>query len=134
MNFIEPEAQQLAEFLQQFPVDKPVIMLNLLKFSERAHYAPDQDAPPCSGVEAFTRYGAGVTPLIKASGGEQVWQGRPVAMLIGPQDKEWHLAVLVKYPSAQAFVDMVSSAQYKAISFHRNAALEDSRLIAHEEL
>ena len=80
------------------------------------------------------RYGQAVTPLIAACGGEQVWQGRPAAMLIGPQDKEWHLAVLVRYPGAQAFVDMVTSAEYTAIAFHRTAALTDSRLIAHEEL
>jgi hypothetical protein len=44
------------------------------------------------------------------------------------------IAVLVRYPSAQAFVNMVSSSEYRAISFHRSAALEDSRLIASEEL
>ena len=80
------------------------------------------------------RYGAGVTPLIGAAGGEQVWQGRQAAMVIGPQDKDWHLVVLVRYPSAQAFVAMVASDDYRAVVRHRTAALADSRLIAMQEL
>ena len=55
-------------------------------------------------------------------------------MLIGPQDKDWHLAVLVRYPSAGAFLDMTTSEEYLTIVAHRTAALEDSRLIAFHEL
>ena len=134
MEFIEPDQAALSGFLKEFPVGKPVVMLNLLKFRKEAVYRPSQGAEPCTGLEAFARYGEAVMPLIAACGGEQVWQGRPAAMLIGPQDKEWHLAVLVRYLSAQAFIDMVTSAEYTAIAFHRTAALEDSRLIAHEEM
>ena len=134
MYFIGP-GQGAEEALQaRFPAGKPVVMLNLLRFRDRAHYQPGQTAEPCSGFEAFARYGAGVMPLIKSVGGERVWQGRQAAMLIGPQDKDWHLAVLVRYPSAGAFATMVQSDEYKAVSWHRTAALEDSRLIAMEEL
>ncbi len=133
-NFIEVSADVVANFSRQFPAGKPVVMLNLLRFSDRANYRPGEIAEPCKGFEAFQRYAAGVMPLIRAAGGEQVWQGRQAAMLIGPQDKDWHLAVLVRYPSAQAFVAMVQSEDYKAESFHRTAALADSRLIAMEEL
>jgi uncharacterized protein (DUF1330 family) len=134
MEYIEPDQRVVEDFIAQFPSETPVVMLNLLKFNSQANYLAGQDAEPCNGFEAFMRYGIAVTPMIEAAGGEQVWQGRPASMLIGPQDKEWNLAVLVRYPSAQAFVDMVSSPEYRAISFHRSAALEDSRLIASEEL
>jgi len=134
MYYIEADQALVEGFVAEFPEGKPVVMLNLLNFSERAHYPAEHSMEACSGVEAFMRYGAAVTPLIAAAGGEQVWQGRPAAMLIGPQDKGWNLAVLVRYPSARAFLEMVSSPEYQAISFHRAAALRDSRLIAHEEL
>jgi uncharacterized protein (DUF1330 family) len=134
MEFIEPEEALVKTFAESYPADTPVVMLNLLKFRERAVYAEGQGEEPCSGGEAFMRYGKAVAPMIKACGGEQLWQGRQAAMLIGPQDKQWHLAVLVKYPSAQAFIDMVSSSAYREIAVHRSAALEDSRLIAHREL
>ena len=134
MYFIEPGDTALANFLATFPADKAVVMLNLLRFRDTADYAPDLALEPCTGLEAFMRYGEGVTPLISASGGEQVWQGRQHAMLIGPQDKDWHLVVLVRYPSARAFVDMVNCDAYHAVAIHRTAALEDSRLIAMEQL
>jgi uncharacterized protein (DUF1330 family) len=134
MEYITPDQAALEEFLAQYPADKPVVMLNLLKFLPEAAYQPGEDALPCSGAEAYARYGQVVIPLVKACGGSSVWQGRPAAMLIGPQDKDWHLAALIRYPRVQAFLDMVSSPEYQAVSFHRTAALADSRLIAHEEL
>lgn len=134
MYFIEPGPGALEAFTARFPAGKAVVMLNLLRFRDQAQYRAGDNAQPCSGFEAFMRYGAGVAPLISAVGGEQVWQGRQAAMLIGPQDKDWHLAVLVRYPSARAFVDMVESEAYRAVVMHRTAALADSRLIAMEEL
>jgi len=134
MKYIEPDQRTIEDFLANFPSDTPVVMLNLLKFNGQANYRAGQDAEPCTGFEAFMRYGLAVTPLIEAAEGEQVWQGRPASMLIGPADSRWDLAVLVRYPSAQAFVDMVKSPEYQAVAFHRTAALEDSRLLAHEEL
>ena len=133
MQFIEPDEDAFGVFAKDYPDDTAVVMLNLLKFRERAEYPAELQQEPCSGAEAFMRYGAAVMPMIKNSGGEQLWQGRQAAMLIGPQDKQWHLAVLVKYPSAKAFLDMVSSPAYQEIFVHRKAALEDSRLIAHRE-
>ena len=134
MIYIEPEQGHIEAFLRDFPADSPVIMLNLLKFRARADYPESDQAEPCSGAEAYGRYSDVVMPLLQACGAEIVWQGRPAAMLIGPDDKDWHLAFLVRYPSASAFVDMVESPEYLAIVGHRTAALEDSRLIAHQPL
>jgi uncharacterized protein (DUF1330 family) len=38
--------------------------------------------------------------------------------------------VLVEYPSVDAFRTMVADPAYAAVSIHRTAALDDSRLIA----
>ena len=133
MIYIEPDEDGLSGFVQNYPDATPVVMLNLLRFRAAADYT-EGSAEPCSGAEAYTRYGLAVEPLVAASGGSVLWQGSQASMLIGPQDKDWHLVVLVKYPSAQAFVDMVGSDDYRAIVFHRTAALEDSRLIALTEL
>ena len=85
-------------------------------------------------AEAYGRYGQAIAPLLEKSGGTPVWQGRQSHMVIGPDDKDWHLIVLVRYPSVGHFVDMVSSPEYQAIVHHRSAALDDSRLIAISEL
>ena len=110
--------------------DRPIVMINLLRYRERAAYPESSGAEPCSGREAYRRYGQASIGLITAAGGQVIWQGSPKAVLIGAPGEEWHKALLVRYPSKRAFLDMVSSAEYQAIAVHRMAALEDSRLIA----
>lgn len=134
MEFLKPDKDAVAALAGSYPQNTPVVMLNLLKFLAQAKYPASAGQAPCTGAEAFQRYVRAVTPLIAACGGERLWQGSQAAMLIGPQDKQWHLAVLVRYPSVQAFMDMISSTEYQKIALHRDAALEDSRLIAHREL
>jgi uncharacterized protein (DUF1330 family) len=134
MHYLTVEEDDLQGLLASYPTDQPVVMLNLLRFRAKADYPPGHMAEACSGAQAFARYGQGVTPLLTSHGGVQLWQGRFNAMLIGPQDKHWQLITLVKYPTAQAFVDMVSSPDYQAIAVHRGAAVLDSRLMALTEL
>ena len=110
--------------------DRPIVMINLLRYRERAAYPEGSGAEPCSGRDAYRRYGQASIGLITAVGGQVIWQGSPKAVLIGAPGEEWHKALLVRYPSKRAFLDMVSSADYQAIAVHRTAALEDSRLIA----
>ncbi len=50
-------------------------------------------------------------------------------MVIGPPDEIWHVAFVARYPTGQAFIDMVYDDEYRAIVFHRQAAVETSRLI-----
>ena len=52
------------------------------------------------------------------------------ASVIAPDTEEWDETVLVQYPSREAFLGMIESEAYLAISPHRTAALLDSRLIA----
>lgn len=112
------------------PDDGPIVMINLLRFRERAEYPAGFDATPCSGEEAYARYAEAVFPLLRARGAKLVWRGRADGVLIGPADESWDDALLVEYPERSVFVGMVTSPEYRAILPHRNAALADSRLIA----
>jgi uncharacterized protein (DUF1330 family) len=49
--------------------------------------------------------------------------------VIGPDSEQWDDAVLIEYPSREAFLEMLSQPEYQAAAPHRTAALEDSRLI-----
>ena len=49
--------------------------------------------------------------------------------VIGPADEQWDVLILVRYPSPTAFIDMVTTPEYQALSGHRTAALADSRLV-----
>jgi uncharacterized protein (DUF1330 family) len=54
--------------------------------------------------------------------------------VIGPHEREWDMAIIAEYPSRTAFLQMVADPEYQAIHRHREAALDDSRLIACKSL
>jgi len=58
-----------------------------------------------------------------------IWQGDAKHAFIAPPDEQWDEVLLVEYPSKDAFLAMLKSPGYQAITFHRTAALEDARLI-----
>lgn len=126
---IHPEAAALAA-LAELPEDQPVVMLNMLRFRVLASYPEDSGQAPCSGREAYARYGAEVLKHVLAVGGKPIWRGAAQLTLIGPQAEPWDEILLVQYPSRAAFLRMISDRDYLASSVHRSAALEDSRLIA----
>jgi len=67
---IEPSPAQVEALLGLDP-EQPVVMLNLLRFKERAD-APDDDV---SGAEAYMRYSAIAGEHLARVGGEIVWAG-----------------------------------------------------------
>lgn len=122
--------ESAAERLAGLDEGRPIVMINLLRYRDRAAYPAGYDAEPCSGREAYRRYGQAAIEFITAVGGQVIWEGSPKAVLIGPEEEHWHKVLLVRYPSREAFLAMVANPDYRAIAVHRTAALEDSRLIA----
>jgi uncharacterized protein (DUF1330 family) len=96
--------------------DGPVFMLNLLEFR------------PAGGAERYAEYSEAVAPLLERAGGRAIFAGRPAEHLIG--EGSWDLMILVSYPTRQAFLDMVSSAEYLEIAHLRSEALVRSELRA----
>lgn len=114
------------------PGEGPVVMLNLMRFRERADYAHAPGLEPdggASGAEAYARYMAGIEPLLAASGGEVIFAGKADAFLIGPEDEQWDFAMLVKQASKQSFLAFASDPEAQRITQHRTAAVADSRLL-----
>jgi uncharacterized protein (DUF1330 family) len=110
--------------------DEPVIMLNMLRFRATASYPAGSGHAPCTGREAYARYGAAVMKHLQAAGGRPIFRAAAQLTLIGPAAEAWDEVLLVQYPSRAAFLRMISDPDYLAASVHRSAALEDSRLIA----
>lgn len=130
MQTIEPTHEQLRAFADHPDDGAPVIMLNLLRYREHADYAQHPEQAPCSGRDAFKRYARQSIACIEDVGGKVLFIGAALGTVIGPDAEQWDEIFLVRYPSHQAFLDMIASNNYRAISFHRSAALQDSRLIA----
>jgi uncharacterized protein (DUF1330 family) len=124
-NYVDPEREHFEAF-KALPRDVPVMMLNLLRFRDKAAYEDGRDA---TGAEAYAAYGRESAPIFKRVGGEIIWRGKPEVMLIGPQDKQWDMIFVARYPTAGAFLEMVTDPDYQAAVRHRQAAVLDSRLI-----
>jgi uncharacterized protein (DUF1330 family) len=112
MEGAEPERlnqEGFAAFGERLGEDGPVVMLNLLSFK------------PDGGRERYMEYGAAVAPLLEKAGGRILFAGESATALLG--DGSWDLVALVEYPSRQAFLGMINSAEYGAIAHLRTEAL-----------
>lgn len=132
---VQPSADQLAS-VQALPSDRPVVMLNLLRFRDEADYSGSPDlapAEPVSGQDAYGLYGAAALPHLAEAGAEILYHGAAGDTIIGPMGEHWDQVVLVRYPNPAAFVAMVTTPEYQKLSGHRTAALSDSRLVPTRE-
>ena len=126
-SHIDPSKETFAAFRAD---DRPgpIHMLNLVRLRERADYPDGREA---TGAEAYAAYGRESGPVFARLGGSIVWRGRFELMLIGPSDERWDLCFIAQYPSVAAFVEMIRDPVYREAVKHRQAAVEDSRLIRH---
>jgi uncharacterized protein (DUF1330 family) len=128
--FIDPARGQFEAF-KALPRDTPIDMLNLVRLRDRAAY-PEGHACASrgwTGAEAYAEYGRASGPVFARVGGHVAWRGRMEAMVIGPDDKQWELAFIARYPNAGAFLAMVTDPEYRLAVVHRQAAVLTSRLI-----
>jgi len=120
-----PTPEQIQELLRG-PADVPVVMVNLLRFKERAG-GPDEGI---SGVEAYRRYGEPMRRIVEERGGRFLWMGRIDSFVIGASDTPFDAVALVEYPSRRVFLEIVNDPRVRAIGAHRAAGLEGQWLIA----
>ncbi len=129
-RFVDPSRENFDAF-KALPRDTPIHMLNLLRFRDQAAY-PEGHANAgkgLSGREAYAEYGRTSGAVFTRVGGSVVWRGRMEAMVIGPEDKQWDLAFIARYPDAAAFMEMVTDPDYRIAVINRQAAVLTSRLI-----
>lgn len=131
MSHIDPEREAF-EVFKGLDRDHPIEMLNLIRLRETAAYP---DGREVTGFEAYKTYGKTSGPIFARVGGTIIWRGRPQLLLIGPAEERWDLAFIARYPSASAFLEMVKDEVYQTEAVpHRQAAVEDSRLLRHKPL
>ncbi|VAV95379.1 hypothetical protein MNBD_ACTINO02-2928 [hydrothermal vent metagenome] len=129
--YLAPTPESTAALMAR-DVTGPLTMLNLLRFRDQADYV---DAPelapqePITGAQAYAIYMGKTLPLLTKVGGTARLTGTGGPLLIGPADARWDRVLVIEYPNLAAFVAMIQSPEYQAISGHRTAALADSRLL-----
>jgi uncharacterized protein (DUF1330 family) len=124
-GFVDPTREKFGEF-RRLTDDGPIHMLNLVRFRAEAAYP---DGRKATGAEAYAAYGRESLPIFNRVGGRIAWSGDFRLMLIGPEEERWDRCFIAEYPSAGAFVEMIKDPDYQKAVKHRQAAVEDSRLV-----
>ncbi len=96
--------------------ERPVVMLNLLKFKNEG------------GWEAYSRYIKESGPFLENVGAKLLYFGNAKELLYGIET--WDTVILVQYPSRKAFLKMVNNPDYLKVHSFREEALERAVLYA----
>jgi uncharacterized protein (DUF1330 family) len=117
---IDPRGRDLKAFLADDP-GGPVVMLNLLRFRRD---------DPDGGRASYAAYLAHFRTHAEPRGAEVVYLGEGSSALVAEDGQAWDAVLLVRYPSRQAFSDMVSDPAYQEGTHLRTEALSEAVLQA----
>lgn len=133
-HYVDPDRDQFETF-KNLDRDQPILMLNMLRFKAAATYPDDHplSGESLSGAQAYANYGRESGPIFTRVGGEVVWRGKFLTTVIGPSDEYWDAIFIARYPTAHAFLEMVTDPDYRKAVVNRQAAVDTSRLIRLEE-
>ena len=112
INFTEEAVQRM---VNEDP-DSPVVMLNLLRFR------------PDGGELSYLAYLENNAAVWARHGVEPLYAGSGSAPLVAESGQDWDAVAIVRYPSRQAFLDMVRDPEYLANEHYRTDALTESVL------
>jgi hypothetical protein len=103
--------------------DGPVLMVNFMKYRERASYAADAGdaAAEISGREADDRYAP--LDVLKRIGARVVYSG-DVVDESGGRDPMWDRVAIAMYPTRRSFIEMQARNDFKEKHVHKDAGME----------
>src|ERR1700710_726910 len=113
---IDPRGEGLKRLLAEDP-GGPVVMLNLLRFVEGGR----------SSYEDYITHGG---PFFAKYGADVVYGGEGSTALVAEDGQAWDAVLIVRYPSRQAFSDMVRDPEYSSITHLRTESLTEAVLQA----
>jgi uncharacterized protein (DUF1330 family) len=113
---VDPTAEQIAalQAIAGTDADRPLVMLNLNTYRDRAEYE---------------RYGQVALEVLERVGGSILWAAPAMMTVIGGDGEGCDEVIAVRYPSAQAFLDLALAPEILAALPHRQAGLQRAVLI-----
>lgn len=114
---IDPRGKDLKQLLADDP-GGPVVMLNLLRFAEGGR----------PSYEAYAQHLADT--FLPRYGGEVLYAGDGSTAMVAEEGQAWDAVLIVRYPSRQAFSDMVADPEYQQVTRLRTEALTEAVLQA----
>jgi len=120
-NDLKPNQEQMEGFLEG-DIETPIAMLNLLKFKEKAEYEDGRETN-LTGKEAYSIYGDEVQEHLAKVGAETIFAGAVNRLMLGEVEDLWDTAVIARYPSRKAMLEMIMDSEYQESEKHRSAGL-----------
>ena len=114
--------EQMASMLEPGP-EGPIIMVNLLKFRDRAMYKDGRETD-LSGREAYEIYAKEVAEHLEKVGGKPVFGADVSRLMLGEVEDLWDMVAIAMYPNRKAMLQMITDADYQKSAEHRTAGLE----------
>ena len=121
-NAVMPNEEQLKGFNDQ-EEDKPIFMVNLLKFKEKAQY-PDKRETDLSGKEAYAIYAEEVQHHLAKVGAKSIFGASVKRLMLGEVEELWDSVAIATYPNRKAILEMISDPDYIKSAQHRVAGLK----------
>lgn len=125
------------KFYKDFHDKGKVVMLNLLKFKQKADYTNLEQIKPkldISGEKAYELYMESTLPELKKAGSRIIYYGKSKDFLIGPESEKWDAVLILEHQSVIKFMEFAQNKDYLKTVGHRTAALDDSRLLPTTEM
>ena len=113
---INPKGRDLKHFLDE-DTGGPVVMLNLLRFG-------------AGGQQKYAEYMAHFRETTSLVGAEVIYVGLGSTPVVAEDGQSWDAVLLVRYPSRQAFSDMIRDPGYQTGTHLRTEALAEAVLQA----
>ena len=123
-NQLHPTREQFKALVANYPKDKPVVMINILRYKAKTGNGAE------TGEMAYARYGQNVLPFMKKVGARLLWRGDINTTVIGDTSGQPQVVLLVEYPSIQNFIDMTTDPAYLEAAKDRTLGLEYGGLMA----
>lgn len=126
-NVLQPTGDQVRAFRDR-QTGEPVVMLNLLKFRDKAMYA-DGRPSGLTGEQAYRLYGQAFKDIMGPRGVKVLYSGEVKGLLIGDGGDLWDAVAVIQYPSTDVMLAMLRDETYQRAQQHRAAGLEGQLLI-----
>jgi uncharacterized protein (DUF1330 family) len=113
------------EAILSCPAEKPVNILNLLKFKMEVQ----TPAGPTSGFAAYGNYSTGVGGAFTRVGGKTLYFGKVNHIFGTVAGTDWDAAILTRYPTPRALANFWLDEEFIAAHAHRESGVDKSRVL-----
>ncbi|GAB2865791.1 DUF1330 domain-containing protein [Actinocorallia aurea] len=111
---VNPGDEGLRRFLGEDD-GEPVVMLNLLRFAE-------------GGQALYSEYSKRAAPFLARYGGTLLYAGQGRDALVAEAGQAWDAVLVIRYPSRDAFLQMIADPGYLEVAALRERALAEAVL------